>query len=74
MKVLFHGQGFAWFETPTGTKEGSVWDFLSAFPHARQKGMKERYGSKAVSSQTSKSVESDSLLGLLKNYFPLAVL
>lgn len=67
VKVFFHGQGFA---TPAGTKERSFWDFLSAFPDVRQRGMKERYGSKAVSSQTSKSITSDSLLGLLKILFP----
>lgn len=73
VKVSFHGQGFVWFETPTGTKEGSFWDFLSAFPDVRQKGMKERYGSKVVSNQTSKNIESDSLLGLLKILFPWRV-
>ena len=42
-------------ETPTGTKEESIWDFLSAFTDGRQEEMKEGCGLKAVSSQTSKN-------------------
>lgn len=41
-----------WLELPTGTKEGSTQDFLSACPDVGQEGMDERL--KVVNHQTAK--------------------
>lgn len=68
VRVFFYGQRVAWFENPIGTKEGSLWDFLSDFPDVRNKGTKEGCGLEAVSSQTSKN-EMRLVLRVVKKHF-----